>query len=144
MDSYEKTYKYSYMVPVVSLQADIDNLFKCYMDLMRAFAKGVEDSVKDEISSDFVILYETYREKYGEPFVHEMRGKLVPKLTGSLTKALERPEGHLPGDAKGLAVLAVATGTLQILRVFEASGMDFEELEDAMVLWAELKKKHNK
>lgn len=139
MDDYKKNYNLS---SSGFIQVDIDNLFRCYMDLMQAFAAGVEDSVTNNISLDFVSLYDVYRKKYGELFVHQMQEKLVPKLTG----ALEMAEGDMPDDdpRKKQAVFVVACGTLQILRMFDFIEPNFEELSGVQNLRTKIQKKYNK
>lgn len=139
MDEYKKNYNLS---SSNIFQIDVDNLFRCYMDLMRAFAIGAENSVTNKISLDFVSLYDVYRKKYGESFVNQMLENLVPKLTGALEMA---EEDTLDDDPrKKQAVFAVASGTLQILRMFDYIKPNFEELSDAQNLRAKIQKKYNK
>ncbi len=145
MDSYEKSYNLSLEGSFVSMKTDIRNLFDCYMDLMRAFAMNANESQIFETSSDFVIWYETYRTKYGQPFIDQMQEALISKLTQALEMAIGWARSQMPENSKkGQTQIAVVSGNLQILRAFEASGMDFEELSGPMDLWAELRRMHGK
>lgn len=143
MSSFETSYNLSLEDSFVSMQTDIKNLFDCYMDLMRAFASGAGNSQTIQISSDFVIWYETYRNRYGQAFIDAMQAGILRNLTDALQISIGWAKGQMPEDSKtARATIAVATGTLAILRAFEASGMDFEELSGPMKLWAELRALH--